>query len=89
MADTEKLYRVCPECSGTGILVRRNFSSGSIPSETEVPCPNCNGEKVILWGELSGNIVSTIGNILDKCNNIFDKCEEILEGLPGGGHGGG
>jgi DnaJ-class molecular chaperone len=50
MAQAYKLYKICDKCSGTGTCV--------VEVETEIttiPCPNCKGLKVILYGYCSVN----------------------------------
>jgi len=73
MVENEKLHRICPQCKGAGILVRRNFDSEGIPIETEIVCPGCNGEKVVLWGEIDN---STIINKLDYLITEVDKIKK-------------
>ena len=77
MGDREKLYRVCPQCNGVGKLIRRNWGAESQPIVWEITCPNCKGEKLVLWGESENS--SAIADLQDTCNDIMDKCNDIWE----------
>ena len=84
MVANEKLYKTCPECSGLGFLTRRNYSTDSNEETTETVCPNCNGDKVMLWGESENStalndVVDTCNNVADKCNDVVKACDDILD----------
>jgi len=91
MAGNEKLYKVCPECSGVGYLTRRNYSTGSNEEITETVCPNCNGDKLMLWGESENStalndVIDDISDIKDSINDIKEKCDEIFDEVKKGKH---
>jgi hypothetical protein len=50
------IYRVCLECRGDGIITMTNRDGVGDPTETDVPCPNCQ-DGLVLWGELRDELI--------------------------------
>lgn len=48
----DKIYIICPNCNGEGVVIRYNTNelTGESTTSYEATCPTCNGEKKIHWG---------------------------------------
>lgn len=77
MADC--VYHKCPGCDGSGIQTVIIDGTGNNPVSGDITCQQCNGEKLVLWGDIVGEDVEGSTDIMDKCNDILDKCADILE----------
>lgn len=77
MADC--LYRTCSGCGGTGIQNIIVGGTGSEPVWDDVICPQCNGDKLIPWGDIEGLEIEGIQDIIDAIVDVADKCTDIKE----------
>jgi len=48
--DGHIVYQKCPTCDGTGINDKFASDQYGVGSVVEDTCPNCNGDKYVLWG---------------------------------------
>lgn len=77
MADC--VYRKCFGCDGTGIQTVAIDGDGNNPVFGDITCSQCNGEKLVPWGDIVGEDLEGSADVIDKCNDILDKCNDILE----------
>lgn len=51
MADNYNIYQQCPRCRGARSVPKDDQPYDGGPPDTE-PCPRCEGEGEIFWGEM-------------------------------------
>ena len=74
-----KLYRLCPQCNGTGEYLTSGGDDGQVIT---CPWPECSGSGYVEFGGTVLNPGSD--DIIAKCNEILAKCNEILAEIQGG-----
>ncbi len=50
MADLLKMYKICEQCNGTKVMLKRDSSKPEGDASQWVACDNCEGIGMELWG---------------------------------------
>lgn len=51
--DGHWIYQKCGHCGGDGYLESITQAPGQPPVESQQVCPNCDGDKIFLWGYMT------------------------------------